>query len=188
MLKDLKKCLKSEKRDSKILDIVIYGSLVKGKPKARDIDVMVIFLEGSLKERLNRLQEIKAKIKKKFEDYTLDVKQMVLKDFFSPSFLAKTGILIEGISIFSDRKFSEVLGFNSFALFTYNLRKLKHHEKVKFNYILAGRNARGVIELLGGRRLASGVVKIPIENSYSFEEILKNNKVNYSKKQILEER
>ena len=62
ILKELKKCLKSEKKEN-IFDIVIFGSLVKGSLEPRDIDVMVIFLDGSLKERLDAVQEIKNRLK-----------------------------------------------------------------------------------------------------------------------------
>lgn len=187
MLKNLKKYLESEKKDKTIFDIVIYGSAVKGKQEAGDIDIAVIFLEGSLRERLDKIQDIKQKLRKLLKDKIIDIKQMLLKDIFSSSFLARTGILLEGISIFNNRKFCETLGFRSFTLFWYNLKGLTHAQKVKFNYILAGRNAKGIIEELDGERLANGAVKVPIENSMVFEEILKKNKVYYSKKNILEE-
>ncbi|MEK6983290.1 MAG: nucleotidyltransferase domain-containing protein [Nanoarchaeota archaeon] len=185
ILEKLKKYLKSEKREN-IFDIVIFGSLVKGSLEPRDIDVMVIFLDGSLKERLDSIQEIKSRLKGKIDE-AIDIKQCLLKDLFSPEFMARTGILLEGISVFHNKKFCQTLGFESYAIFWYNLKNLTHTQKVKFNYILAGRNQKGIIELLNGKRLASGVVKIPIENSLEFEEVLRNNKVAHNKKNILEE-
>ncbi len=185
MLKKLKKYLESAKKDKTIFDIIIYGSAVKGKTEARDVDVMAIFLEGSLKTRLDKIQDIKLRLKKTIEN--IDIKQMLLVDLFSSSFMARTGILLGGISVFKDKKFSETLGFKSYSLFWYNLKGLTHSQKVKFNYILAGRNTKGVIEELKGERLVSGAIKIPIKNSIIFEEILKKNNVNYSKKNILEE-
>ena len=188
MLKILKKCLESEKKDKAIFDIILYGSAVKGKRIARDIDIMVIFLEGSLRERLAKIQNIKNKLKIVLKDKELDIKQTLLKDLFSPEFLARTGILLEGISIYKNKKFCETLGFKAFALFWYDLKGLTHTQKVKFNYILAGRRtSKGVVKVLKGERLAKGVVKIPIEHSIEFEEILKANHVNYKKKNILEE-
>jgi len=184
-LEKLKKYLKDEKREN-IFDIIIFGSLVKGKLSPRDIDILVIFLQGTLKERLDIIQEIKSRLKAKI-DSNIDIKQALLKDLFSPEFLARTGILLEGFSIFNNKKFCQTLGFESFTLFWYNLNGLTHSQKVKFDYILAGRNQKGIIELLNGKRLANGVIKIQIENSLEFEEILKNNKINYSKKNILEE-
>lgn len=184
MLKTLKKHLESEKKDKNIFDIVIYGSIMKDKT-FNDIDILVIFLEGSLRERLDRIQEIKIKLKKIISK--LDIKQILIKDLFSPEFLARTGILLEGFSIFKNKKFSETLGFRSFSLFWYSLKGLTHAQKVKFNYILAGRGTDGMIKELNGERLVNGAVKIPLENSSAFESILNANNVAFLKKNILEE-
>ena len=180
MQKILRKNLESDKN---IFDIIMYGSSTSGKLKPRDIDIMVIFLEGSLKERLDRIQNIKFQLKEE----RCDIKQMLLVDFFKPSHLARTGVIISGVSIRTKGTFAEILGFKPYSLFWYNLSGLSHKEKVKFNYVLAGRRTQGIIEKFQGIRLASGAVKIPIENSLSFEEILKNHNVEYNKKNILEE-
>src|SRR3989338_3451658 len=102
MLKTLRKKLESEQKDTSIFDIILYGSTVKGKSDARDTDMIVIFLEGTLRERLDKIQSIKNKIKPMYPH--IDMKQMLLTDFFSSDFLARTGILLEGISIFKERK------------------------------------------------------------------------------------
>jgi len=184
-LEKLRKYLKDEIGEN-IFDIIVFGSLVKGRPTPRDIDILVIFLQGTLKGRLDAIQEIKNKLKPKF-DINLDIKQALLKDLFSPEFMARTGILLEGHSILQNQKFCQTLGFNSYTIFWYDLEGLNHTQKVKFNYILAGRNQNGIIELLNGQRLAKGAIKIPIEHSIEFESILKNNYVNYNKRNILEE-
>src|SRR3989344_1927544 len=177
MLKQLRKSLESEKNDNSIFDIVVYGSAVKGKAAANDVDLAVIFLEGTLRERLDKVQSIKKKLKS-FD--RVDIKQLLLKDLFSTEFLARTGILLEGISLFKNKKFSELIGFESYTLFWYDLKGLSHTEKVKFNYLLAGRGTmKGMIEELKGERLANGAVKIIIENSLEFEEVLKKNSVSY---------
>ncbi len=184
-LEKLKKCLKNDIKEN-VFDIVVFGSLVKGKLSPGDIDILVIFLRGALRERLDLIQEIRNNLKPRF-DLSIDMKQALLKDLFSPEFLARTGILLEGYSIAKNMKFCRTLGFNSCTIFWYDLRGLTHTQKVKFNYILVGRNQKGVIDSLGGKRLARGVVKIPIEHSLDFEEVLKKNKVNYSRKNVLEE-
>jgi len=186
MLKDLEKCLESEKKDRRIFDIIIYGSAVKGKEPARDIDIAVIFLGGDLRERLDKIQEIKNRIKTKIRK-EIDIKQILIQDLFSSEFFARTGILLEGFSVFRNKRFCETLGFRAFSLFWYNLKKMTHTQKVKFNYILSGRNSEGMIKALNGERLVKGAVKIPIEKSYEFEELLKSNKIDYKKKNILEE-
>lgn len=187
MLKELKKCLASEKKNRGIHDIVLYGSFVRGRDCAGDIDILVIFLEGSLQERLAQTQEIKHKLKNTVQ-VKADVKQILIQDLFSESFFARTGIVAEGISIFRNKLFCETLGFKSGVLFWYALDSLSHAQKVRFNYILAGRKSKGIIELFGGERIVSGAVKIPVAKSEEFEAVLKANRVTYKKKNILEER
>jgi len=186
MLKNLKKSLIFEKNNNDIFDIIIYGSIIKGKLKPSDIDVMIIFLKGKLAERLDRLQEIKNKIKK-VVDMKIDIKQMVLKDFFSPGFFARTGVLLEGFSIFNNKPFSETMGFKAFSIFSYTLSGLTHTQKIKIGYILKGRGSKGLIEQLNGKRLGSGAIKVPIETSIEFEEALQKNNIDYKKKNVLEE-
>lgn len=186
MLKKLKKYLEYEKKDKAIFDIVVYGSFVKGRYNPSDIDILIIFLEKNLRERLDKIQKIKHKLKSL--NKTIDIKQITLKELFSTSFLARTGILLEGISMFRNKKFCEILGFKSYTLFWYNLKDLSHTRKVRFNYILAGRGSmKGMIKELKGERLVNGAVKIPIEHSIEFEDILKASNVDYNKKNILEE-
>ena len=56
ILEKLKKYLASEK-DKSIFDIVVYGSVVKGKSAPGDIDILAIFSEGDLRQRLDIIRE-----------------------------------------------------------------------------------------------------------------------------------
>lgn len=186
MLKNLKELLESESKNEKLFDIVIYGSILKGKDKANDVDIIAIFKEGTLRERLDCIQGIKARLGKATTQ-KIDIKQMLLTDFFSKEFMARTGIIIEGYSVFNKKDFSKTLGFKSYTLFWYVLKDLTHTEKVKFNYIMAGRYSEGIAKELGAERISKGVIKLPISNSLQFESILKKNNIRYSKKNIMEE-
>ncbi|MBI1971075.1 nucleotidyltransferase domain-containing protein, partial [Candidatus Woesearchaeota archaeon] len=75
MLEQLQNAVKNEKKDKAIFDIVLYGSVTKGKSNVNDVDIAVIFREGSLKERLTKVQQIKKKIVIKEK---LDVKAISL--------------------------------------------------------------------------------------------------------------
>lgn len=186
ILKELGKRLESEQSDKRIFDIVIYGSSMKGKAMPNDIDIVVIFLSGTLRERLEKMHQIKEKIKG-LPDIKLDMKQILLQELFSAAFMARKGILFEGYSSFNRKLFAETLGFKPYALFYYSLKGLSHTQKVKFNYALAGRNSRGIIEIMEGKRLARGAVKIPPGYSSDFEYFLKSYNVNFRKENILEE-
>ncbi|MAF35615.1 hypothetical protein CL622_00675 [archaeon] len=182
MLKQLQKCLKTEKKDRTIFDIIVYGSTIQGKEKPNDIDIVVIFHEGTLKDRLKKIQQIKKKIKL---DQKIDIKTILLHELFTPAFFARTGIFLEGISLFDKVPFSSKIGFSSHALFTYHLEDKTHTEKVKFNYVLSGRNDKGMLKHLEAKRLRPGVLQVPIKNTHECEQILRLHKISYNKKEIL---
>ncbi len=185
MLKELKKCLKSEKFDKTIFDIVMYGSSVKGKYKPADIDIIVIFRKGTLKERLQKIHFIKQKIK---VEKKIDTKGILWEELFQEQFFARSGIILEGVSLFDGKPFSYKMDFKGFVLFVYDLRDKSHTEKVKFNYVLSGRKDIGMVNRLEGKHIAPGVIQIPIKSSLEFEEVLKQHDINYSKQNCLIQR
>jgi len=182
MLKELKKYLKNERKDSTIFDIIVYGSSVKGKLISNDVDIAVIFKEGSLKERLSKIQEIKKKIN---IQKVIDIKGLLWEELFQKEFFGRSGIFLEGISLFDDKLFSSKIGFKGEVIFIYNMIDKTHTQKVKFNYILSGRNEKGIVKKLEGIRLAPGVVQIPTKYSLEFESVLKMNNINYFTKKVL---
>lgn len=184
MLKELEKSLKNEKQDPTIFDIVLYGSSVKSSVSPKDIDIAVIFKEGNLKERLSKIQEIKKKIK---TDKNIDIKGILLEELFQKEFFGRSGILLEGISLFDGKSIASKLSFQGVVIFMYNMKDKNHTQKVKFNYILSGRSDEGVIKKLDGKHISPGVVQIPIKNSLEFEDVLKMHKINYSMKRVLVE-
>ena len=166
-----------------IFDMVIYGSFVKGKMNFNDIDIMLIFIETNLEKRLEIAGKFKEIIK---EIKNADIKTMNLKELFEAGFLARQGLLIEGISLVKSKSLAEIMGFKGYSLFTYNLKNLNHNEKTKFTYILIGRNSEGIVKSLKGKQLGRGAVKIPIENSHTFFEFLEKWKIDYKRNNILE--
>jgi len=182
MLTELKKCLKNELNDPEIFDIVIYGSVVKGESRPNDLDLVVIFRSGTLKERLNKVQQIKSKLKFPLR---IDLKGILWEELFQEEFFARSGIFGEGISIATGQSFARRIGFSNSVQFIYELKDKSHSDKVKFNYVLSGRKNAGMIKKLGGKRLTSGVVEIPVEHSHDFENILKMHKITFIKRSIL---
>ncbi|MBI2669122.1 nucleotidyltransferase domain-containing protein [Candidatus Woesearchaeota archaeon] len=182
MLTRLQKDLRDERKDKTIFDLVLYGSSVKGKTKPGDVDLAVIFRSGTLRERLEKVQRIKRKITL---PHRLDIKALLWEELFQEEFFGRTGLFLEGISVWSGTPFSYRIGFEGAVLFSYELRNKSHTEKVKFNYVLGGRNGKGMLEKLGGKRQAPGAVMIPMAKALEFEEVLQTHGVAYSKKNIL---
>lgn len=177
-------CKNFQKENKSVCDILIYGSFVKGKGDFNDIDLMLIFDDIPLKDRLQNAQNLKNILKKEIKN--VDVKTMNFKDFLDESFLARQGLLVEGKSLIKNKALSELLGFKGYSLFTYSLKNLDHNKKTQFTYALSGRNSEGLLKLLKGLSLGRGVVQMPIENSIEFEHFLQRWGVNYKRKDILE--
>ena len=72
------------------------------------------------------------------------------------------------------------------AIFTYDLSKLDKVTKVRFVYVLKGRNkAKGMVLELGGRFLVPGCFTVPINKSEEIESIFKLWGVPYNKEEAL---
>lgn len=184
MLKNyLNSAVKKFVKKDEVFDVVLYGSAVKGKEEPGDIDVVFIFWDKSLKERLEINQKFKDIVKDKIKK--LDVKSINFQDLFDNNNLARQGILIEGYSLLRGINLSQRFGFYGYALFSYKLKNLNHNEKTKFTYALIGRNSEGMVKKVKGEQLGKGVIMVPIENSLFFQDFLDKWKVIYKKKNIL---
>ena len=172
------------KRNSEILDVIIYGSYVTGKSRPKDLDIMLLFKDIRLGRRLELAQEFKMSMKGEFPN--ADVKSMNIRDFFDRNFLARQGILLTGISLITRERICERMGFRAYSIFSYRLKGMDHNQKTKFNYALSGRTGPGVLKSLKGISLGRGSVKIPLEGSSEFEEFLNTWKAKYRKEQSLE--
>lgn len=163
---------------SEIADIFLFGSAVKGKEFPGDIDICIIFQnkisENAVKDVENRLKEFNAHIS-----------SLVVDNFFrKPHSLTKT-ILLEGISIITGKPIIQNFGFSSYLLYSYNLSKLKSSNKVKFVYLLKGREEKGIIEKMNGEWIANGCFIIPIQKDSEMLIILKKWQVPFKRKEVL---
>jgi predicted nucleotidyltransferase len=180
--------LKSLRLESKIvkhkelIDIVLYGSSVKGKRKIGDIDILFIFNNLPLEKRLEITQAFKSKLKAN----NLDIKSINLREFFDSTFLARQGVLLEGISLRDKKPLAQKLGFESFTMFIYDSNKLSNTEKVKLAFALNGRrNEKGLIEKLNLQKFGNNRLLSPMENSNLFSEFLEKSKIDFKIENIL---
>jgi len=163
-----------------IWDIVVYGSLVKGKPKPNDIDIAVILKDKiPLNEKLGLGQKIKFTFQKNIK-LNLDVKVVDLLELQDNHFLARESILAESFSLINNKWLSEIFGFKSAYLFHYDLKNLTASQKKMFYYALKGRRgSKGILDRMSGEQLSDGLIKVPIEFSYEFIELLERYKIKY---------
>ena len=182
-LKSLESISKKFSEKEKLFDIILYGSAVKGKDEPRDIDIVLIFFDKEIRERLDIVQQFKSLLPKTLR---FDIQTLNVNDFFDVSYFARQGILVEGYSLVSGRKFSDKLGFKGHSLFSYNLGNLNHNKKTQFIYSLSGRGKEeGMVKKVEALVVGKGAFMVPIENTSMFEEFLEKWNLKYSKKNIL---
>jgi len=173
MLKKLKSFLKNKG----IVDAFVFGSAAKGKSTPNDTDICLLFRE---KIDLDLVREIG----EKFEG--LHISSLVVDNFFTkPHALART-LLFEGKSIISGKRLSETYGLSSFALYTYDISNMKSSDKVRFVYLLKGRNDdNGVVKRLGGNFVSNATFMLPPSKDSEMQEIMEKWKVKYERKQAM---
>jgi len=179
-LLELKSIIKSFiKKRNEIWDIIVYGSFVRGKETARDIDFAIILQKDiSLDKKLKLAQEIKEILEKKIKEYKIDVKTIDIYDFLDAGFLARQGILAEGYSILKNMYLHDFLGFKAKAIIKYELKGLSPSNKKMLYYALKGRRgSKGFLEEIGGKLISKNVLEVPIKYYHKIEQIMLLHKV-----------
>ena len=176
--KKAKELYKENKKE--IIDIVIFGSFVKGKILPKDIDICIIFRE-KINEGLNK--KVEASLGKKLK---VHISSLVTDNFFSkPHSLAKT-LLKEGISLVNKQSLSENLGFSQNVLYIYSLKNKKQADKTKIVYVLKGRDKKqGFVGSAGGRWLADNCFIVPVNVDSEIIKILNKWQVRYERQNVL---
>ena len=171
-------------KNHNIFDILIYGSIVRGKQRINDLDIAVILKNKiHLDDKLKMAASLRDKLR--FLDIELDVKVIDLADLLDAAFVARESIISEGYSILNKSFLHKLFGFNSYVLFYYKLDNLSPSKKKMFYYALKGRRGeKGVLEKKG-TQVGNCILKIKLQYSEEFKEILEYHKIEYSTEKIL---
>jgi predicted nucleotidyltransferase len=168
-IKSIKNKLKSLLKDKEIIDILVFGSLIKGKAIPRDIDIALI----TSKESLPRIEGFHISTIKPIEF------------FKNPPTLANT-LLREGYSLKYKKFLAELLNFKNKAIFIYELKNQKASDKVRIVNILRGKNKKeGIVKQNKGEWLSNQVFIIPVNTSYILEQFFLNFNIKFKKFFIL---
>lgn len=172
---DLKKIFKKRKD---VLDVVLFGSLAKGKTEPNDIDVCIIFRENTDSDFINELNQ-----EKRFE--RIHFSALTADNFFRNPHTLIRSVLFEGKSLITNKKLSNLYGLNAYAMFTYDIRKLQNSKKVRFLYALKGRkNQTGIVEDFKGRFIAKNAFIIPVGKDREMIEVMEMWNIKFERKQI----
>jgi hypothetical protein len=133
---------------------------VQEESQPNDIDIAVIFQKVLLKEQLIEAQKIKRQLEKQ-EDLPIHIKAFDFYTLFDKANFAQEGILFYGKSLISQKNFAEQLNLIPKVQISYNLEHLVKKEKIKFNYLLQGKNKKyGILRKCNGKLIRPGLIEI----------------------------
>ena len=163
-----------KKNKDKLLDIILFGSAVRGKEDYNDIDILLLF-----KDKLDL--DLVFEFKSLFPKLDVSVTGKIYNDIFKSSFLAREGILSDGYSIIHNKFLHQLYGYNTYYLFKYSLNGFSTSSRVKFHYALYGRGRnKGMIKRVGGIKFSQTIVLVPMKNADTFKEFLESIKIEFT--------
>lgn len=173
-LQNLKKNLKNiyKKNKEKLFDIVLFGSVVKGKEFIGDVDIAVIFKDEIDRGILKAVESIR-------ED--IHIAYLKLDELYSQGLWVT--LIREGYSLSKNKFLKDLMNLKSFGLFTYNLKNVKN--KSRFSQVLRGYKSESILKKVGGEVLKPGVVIVPMDNVEYFRTFLQTWKAKYTLKYVL---
>ena len=168
-----------------VFDIVLYGSMARGKEEANDIDIAIIL---SKKQDLSQKLELAELLKRKldFLKMEVDVKAVDITDLLDPTFVARQAIIAEGFSLLNKQYLHELFGFSVSVLFTYSLSSLTYSQKKMFYYALKGRRGqKGLLRLRNGKQISNCAIQIPLKCTEEFKNLFQKHNIKFQTKHIL---
>mgnify|MGYP001601946778 CR=1 FL=1 len=156
-------------KNKDVLDVILFGSVVKGKSNPNDIDIALITEKTDI-ETINGFH----------------ISIIRPKEFFiKPPSLINT-LLREGHSLKNNKPLAELLRFRSKVLFYYSLSSLTPSIKVKIVRLLKGSGKnKGMVKEYGGEWIANQVFNVPTNAEYIFEKFLIEFNIKFTKSHIL---
>lgn len=159
-----------------IKDIILFGSVLRGKDNPSDIDILIVFInninkdiEYEFKKKISRIVS-NASIISKTQDSLHD-----------SSFSAREAILFEGYSLINKKPIASLSGFESLGIFIYQTKKLNNVDKTRFYYALNGRSgAKGVIYLLNAIKLSDNIIAVPLSQTENTKEFFTRWNIDYT--------
>jgi len=169
-----------KENEDELLDAVLFGSLIRGKEKPRDVDLLIIY-----KTKIN--SELSYKIQKEFEilGVEVDLISKSYSDLFKPAFIARESYLSEGFSLMQKKFVADGLGYKPMVLFRYDIQNFNKSQRMRFYYSLYGRNSEGMLKQLKSYKFSERIIISPVEESENVKEYLNSWKIKYLEVPIL---
>lgn len=170
-LRSIKKFVRKNKAN--VEDAILIGSTVKGKRRPTDIDIVLLLKNHSEKTKLvGELGEI----------VEAHISAISLSDIFREPLWRP--VIHEGYSIVRETPVAEILGFRS-AVFMEISPKMRHTDRVRFNYALRGRKKGEGILTEASAAEKSNMIEVPTDKEAIIEEFLEFWGVKYKPSRAL---
>ena len=125
-----------KEHEKEILDIILFGSSIKGKENPEDVDILVLFRK---KESLDTAYELKKKLEKYGE---IQIITKTYERLFDANFKARGSYLNEGYSLIRKEFIARSLGYTNAIFFKYQLKTFSQSRRMQFQYALYGREKK----------------------------------------------
>ncbi len=170
-----------KKHKSEVLDIILFGSAVKGKEKPDDLDILLLFRN---KEDLDTAYELRKKLEKSAVEVHVTTK--TYEGLFDKNFRARAVFLGEGYSIIRKEFISKGLGYANISLFRYELKGFSQSKRMQLQYALYGRDRKsGIAKELKLRKFAGTIFFCPVENTEKLREFFEHWNIRFEQFQAL---
>ena len=160
----LAKKLKPVLKNKEIIDIILFGSFVKGSLNSSDLDVIILsntVTKSDVKEEITRLTEKQ-----------VDIQILKLDDY--DRFIWLT-LIREGFSVKHMKYLSEIYNIKPSVLYQYSLKSLSQSKKVMFD--------RAIKNFKEIERLSNRVILVPINRSSDFNDFLAHWDIDFESKE-----
>lgn len=165
----------------KILDIIVFGSSVRGKMSPRDVDVAILIKDTGEHE----LSALRAEFEKMFT-VPAHLNLYRMEDIFFSDALKP--FLEEGISLRDMKPVHQKIGFESGSIFSVEVKHLQKSKKVLFSYALHGKkNLEGILHKVKGKTIGRAVFYIPAGHTDEFKEFLELWKAEFFMMKVLKD-
>lgn len=164
-----------------MVDIFLFGSVLKSKEKPRDVDIIALFRCKDLK----KMEDVLYCLKKIGDELKIDLhaEPIVVDNIFREKVYAS--VIHEGFSIKEMKFIRDMMGFRSYMLFTYNLENKKPSDKVRFSYALYGRKkGEGLLKNLKGEIIGKSSILVPVEKQEVMRNFFKNWNIEYKEQRV----
>jgi predicted nucleotidyltransferase len=154
--------------NEQLFDIIIFGSLIRGKEKPADIDILLLFKN---KENIDIVYSFRNQLKS--FGFSLNVIAKTYSSLLSPHFNAREAILGEGYSLITNNFLASSFGYSSFILFKLSLVSFTQSQRMRFHYSLYGRyNSQGMLKKLKLIKFSDSILLSPITSAEETKEYL----------------